>query len=160
MTDDAHGGLERLTEQEREAVEWLAAGLSDEEAGVLVGVHRSTIFRWRRRPAFALELAVRVEARVAGIRRKISTMDAAALELVEEQLRAGHVESAFRYLRLRGAAAFGTPGAEAVSPEMVIDDVVDRLVIAIRAEVDEATWGRIAARATALAADEDNGGEA
>jgi transposase len=44
--------MERLTEQQRQAVEALLGGLTVKEAAQAAGVHRNTVYYWLKQPAF------------------------------------------------------------------------------------------------------------
>jgi transposase-like protein len=49
--------MERLTEQQRQAVEALLGGLTVKEAAQAAGVHRNTVYYWLKQPAFREALA-------------------------------------------------------------------------------------------------------
>jgi transposase-like protein len=70
--------MERLTEQQRQAVEALFGGLTVKEAAQAAGVHRNTVYYWLKQPAFQEALA-RAEAEASTDLSRQALRAAAAL---------------------------------------------------------------------------------
>jgi hypothetical protein len=80
----------------------LARGETHETAALEAGVHRQTVTRWLKSPAFAEEVCrgreERLRAtRLSEVQARLTTM---ALSVVEQALDAGDVDAAFHWLRL------------------------------------------------------------
>ncbi len=102
-----------LSPAQRCAVAALARGETHETAALEAGVHRQTVTRWLKVPAFADEVCrgreERLRAtRLSEVQARLTTM---ALTVVEQALDAGDVDAAFHWLRL----AMPTGPADAVA---------------------------------------------
>jgi hypothetical protein len=75
-----------LSQRQRNAVELLLQGLSDQEAAAQVGVDRSTIFRWRKSIAFARELDRQRRLRCERAANQLQSMVPSALSILRQQL--------------------------------------------------------------------------
>ena len=117
-----------LTAPQEAAVQALAAGRTDTAAAEQVGVHRGTVWRWRRyHPAFRAALA----------RRRIELWDAAAdrlrslvpdaLDALADELHGEHrLRAAGIILKLAGLDAKRLPGVGEPDPEAIIADDAER----------------------------------
>jgi hypothetical protein len=109
-----------LSERQRNAVELLLRGMSDQEVSAQLGVDRGTIFRWRSKSvAFQRELDRQRRALWERSAGRIQAMVDPALEILQKQLASGDEKVALRAAavllrfatpsRLAGLGNAGTP---------------------------------------------------
>jgi transposase len=97
-----------LSERQKNAVELLLQGLSDQEVAAHVRADRSTIFRWRKLTAFVGELDRQRQLRAERAANQLQSMVPSALKILQQQL-----ESEDDRERLRAVSIllrFATPG--------------------------------------------------
>lgn len=110
-----------LTPKRRLAIEALAIGLSPMEAAKRAGVNRSTLYRWRRDPAFAAELR-RVDAEaMARLGRGIMALSSAAIVAIARALQEGQPMA----VRLRAAQLVAERGPALVELTSLADRVTE-----------------------------------
>jgi hypothetical protein len=108
-----------LSPAQRCAVAALARGETHETAALEAGVHRQTVTRWLKSPAFAEEVCRGREehllaTRLSEVQARLTTM---ALTVVEQALDSGDVDAAFHWLRLAMPPGLGGAVAGRSAPE-------------------------------------------
>jgi transposase-like protein len=132
-----------LNPAQEAAIEWLTAGETLTDVARLVGVNRSTLYRWRAsHTAFRVELRRRGEERRSAIAQLVTSADRLALSTLIPRLRTD-AKLALAYLRARGAAALGEVREDSSDAP---SDALEIVATAVQAEVARPEWERIATR--------------
>ena len=100
--------ISQLSQQQRNAVELVLQGKADTQVAEALGVHRSTIFRWRHRhPAFCAELNSRRRELCEAARERFKGLLTKAIAAIEDELNLPsskrHFDAAVFVLRMLGA---------------------------------------------------------
>ena len=96
-----------LTERQRNAVELLLRGQSDQEVAAQIGVDRGNIFRWRKSVAFARELDRQRRQQSERSINRLQSMVPSAVDVLQKQLASDDPKVAMRAASL--LLKFATP---------------------------------------------------
>jgi len=128
------------------ALALLAGGRSDTEAAEALGVSRSTVWKWRTDPAFAVELEKVREKRIQDATARLDALVADAVEVLAIVLRDAEAPT---MLRLRAAAEVldraGLLAGEAAQRRMrrEFDANATLLLDVAKRELDPEAYGRL-----------------
>jgi hypothetical protein len=123
-TTDSYQSLHRLTPAQVLAVTSLAGGATHQEAAEAAGVHRVTVTRWtKHHPEVIAELnRIRADAAIEA-HAQVVRVSRAALGVIEDAVRAGSVDAAFKWLRIVPLAEVTTPPTGPLESAGVVDYV-------------------------------------
>lgn len=143
--------LLHFTSQQQSAIDLLLSGKNDRETAEAIGVHRTTVTRWRLyHPLFQAELNRRRKELYGAAADRLRSLLPAALDILTEELAGGDkkVQLALKLLQLSGIdklpAPAGDPGPE---------PVIDKRVAAQRCEQLEAELDAVLAEVKGNAGD-------
>ena len=127
--------LLELNPSQVSAIEVLDGGGTHQEAAEAAGVNRVTVTRWaRHHPAFVAELNRRKVERTENLATRTDTVTRAALEVVEQAVRAGDLSAALAWIRLahgpgRLGSSDGSRNVAPLTPQAVIDGIAQATAI-------------------------------
>ena len=134
---DSYQSLHQLTPAQVLAITALASGATHQEAAEAAGVHRVTVTRWtRHHPEVIAELnRIRADAATEA-QAQVVRVSKAAIGVIEDEVRGGNVDAAFRWLRIVPPAEVTTP------PKGPLEsvDVVNQVRLSMPSLLDEALW--------------------
>jgi hypothetical protein len=127
--DHQNARARTLTPQQLAAIELLIAGRSDVEVAAKVGVTRETVNRWRNwNPLFVATLNEWRLDLWKATRERLRHLNAQALDVIEQHLRAGNLKAALALLKYAHDEKF--PNGSTNVPD-VIDDFAENFNLTV-----------------------------
>lgn len=120
--------LLRLTPRQETAVELLLVGKSDAATAKALGIHRTTIARWRAaHPAFQAELARRRAERFRAATERLRALVPKALDVLEDELDGDdRLPTAHAVLKMAGLDKLAVPPIETEDADTIIVGLIRR----------------------------------